>query len=120
ILSFQALRGREAPLEIVLVVDDVKTGLEIISYERSQIDKFLRTDGGRLDPPSPWATLPIPAFKFRTTSRAMATPSAPSWISTPSAYIRFFAPEASTARSNAFSFPSLRCCNLRQARLPAR
>jgi len=49
--SFQALRGREAPLEIVLVVDDVNTGLEIISYERSQIDKFLRSDGGRLAHP---------------------------------------------------------------------
>jgi VWFA-related protein len=51
IVSFQALRGREAPLEIVLVVDDVNTGLEIISYERSQIDKFLRSDGGRLAHP---------------------------------------------------------------------
>lgn len=51
ILSFQAVRGREAPLEIMLVVDDVNTGLEIISYERSQIDKFMRTDGGHLAHP---------------------------------------------------------------------
>jgi VWFA-related protein len=51
ILSFQASRGREAPFEAVLVVDDVNTGLEIIAYERSQIDKFLRTDGGRLAHP---------------------------------------------------------------------
>ena len=51
ILSFQAVRGREAPVEIVLVIDDVNTGLEIISYERSQIDKFLRSDGGRLAHP---------------------------------------------------------------------
>ena len=51
ILSFQAVRGRETPLEIVLVIDDVNTGLEVISYERSQIDKFLRTDGGHLAHP---------------------------------------------------------------------
>ena len=57
ILSFQAVRGREAPLEIVLVVDDVNTGLEIIAYERTQIDKFLRTDGGRLAHPMALAFL---------------------------------------------------------------
>jgi VWFA-related protein len=51
ILSFQALREREAPIEVVLVVDDVNTGLEHIAFERSEIDKFLKTDGGQLAHP---------------------------------------------------------------------
>jgi VWFA-related protein len=51
ISSFRAVRGREAPVEFVLVVDDVNTGLEHIAFERSQIDKFLKTDGGQLSYP---------------------------------------------------------------------
>jgi VWFA-related protein len=49
--SFQALRGRETPIEVVLVVDDVNTGVEHVAYERSEIDKFLRADGGHLAHP---------------------------------------------------------------------
>ncbi len=51
ITSFRAVRGREAPIEVVLVVDDVNTGIEHIAYERSEIDKFLKTDGGQLAHP---------------------------------------------------------------------
>lgn len=51
IVSFRAVRGREAPIEIVLVVDDVNTGIEHIAYERSEIDKFLKADGGQLAHP---------------------------------------------------------------------
>jgi VWFA-related protein len=57
ITSFQALRGREAPIEVVVVIDDVNTGLEHVAYERSEIDKFLRTDGGRLAHPTTLAFL---------------------------------------------------------------
>jgi VWFA-related protein len=52
ITSFRAVRGREAPIEVVLVVDDVNTGIEHIAYERSEIDKFLKTDGGQLAHPT--------------------------------------------------------------------
>jgi hypothetical protein len=47
ITSFRALRGREASIETILVIDDVNTGLEHIAYERSEIDKFLRLGGCR-------------------------------------------------------------------------
>ena len=51
ILTFDAVRGREAPVEVVLVIDDVNTGLANIAYERSEIDKFLKADGGHLTHP---------------------------------------------------------------------
>ena len=51
-LSFQALGGAQAPIEVVLVVDDVNTGLEHVAYERSEMDKFLRANGGHLTYPT--------------------------------------------------------------------
>jgi VWFA-related protein len=63
--SFRALRGREAPIEVVLVVDDVNTGLEHIALERSEIDKFLRTDGGQLAHPIALAFLTDAGIKVQ-------------------------------------------------------
>jgi len=51
ITSFRAVHERDAPIEVVLVVDDVNTGLTTIAYERSETDKFLKMDGGRLSHP---------------------------------------------------------------------
>jgi VWFA-related protein len=48
ITSFQAFTGREAPMKVVLVIDAVNTGTQRIGYERIQIDKFLRAEGGHL------------------------------------------------------------------------
>jgi VWFA-related protein len=48
ITSFQAFTGREAPMKVVLVIDAVNTGTERVGYERIQIDKFLRSEGGHL------------------------------------------------------------------------
>jgi VWFA-related protein len=48
ITSFQAFTGREAPIKVVLVIDAVNTGTQRVGYERVQIDKFLRADGGHL------------------------------------------------------------------------
>jgi VWFA-related protein len=48
ITSFQALGGSEAPIEVILVVDTVNTGAESVVFERQQIDKFLRANGGHL------------------------------------------------------------------------
>jgi VWFA-related protein len=50
--SFQALGGAQAPIEVVLVVDDVNTGIEHVAYERSEMDKFLRANGGHLAYPT--------------------------------------------------------------------
>jgi len=46
IFSFQAFREREAPIEVVLVVDNLNTSFlkmafERMAFERSEIDKFL-------------------------------------------------------------------------------
>jgi VWFA-related protein len=63
--SFQALRGRESVIEVVLVVDDVNTGVEHIAYERSEIDKFLRADGGHLVHPLALAFLTDSGIKVQ-------------------------------------------------------
>ncbi len=48
ITSFAAVTGRQAPVQVVLVIDAINTDAREIGYERIQIDKFLRTDGGHL------------------------------------------------------------------------
>jgi VWFA-related protein len=65
ILSFRAVRGREAPIEVVLVVDDVNTGIEHIAYERTEIDKFLKADGGQLAHPLALAFLTDSGLKVQ-------------------------------------------------------
>ena len=57
ITSFQAIDARQAPIEVILVVDAVNTGYQNIAYERNQIDKFLRADGGNLAHPTTLAIL---------------------------------------------------------------
>src|SRR5277367_4516487 len=51
ITSFQAHNGSQDPVHIILVIDAVNTGYQILAYERGQIDKFLRANGGRLAQP---------------------------------------------------------------------
>jgi VWFA-related protein len=46
--SFQVFTGRDAPIKVVLVIDAVNGGAERVGYERIQIDKFLRAEGGHL------------------------------------------------------------------------
>ena len=65
IASFRAVRGRDVPIEIVLVVDDVNTGIEQIAYERSEIGKFLRMDGGQLSNPIALAFLTDDGIKVQ-------------------------------------------------------
>ncbi|MGC1969386.1 MAG: VWA domain-containing protein [Candidatus Acidiferrales bacterium] len=48
ITSFQAFTGREAPIKVVLLIDAVNSGTQRVGYERIQIDKFLRAEGGHL------------------------------------------------------------------------
>jgi VWFA-related protein len=57
ITSFQAFDARQAPIEVILVVDAVNTGYQSLAYERNQIDKFLRADGGSLAHPTALAIL---------------------------------------------------------------
>jgi VWFA-related protein len=51
ITSFQAVTGRQAPVEVVLVIDAINSNAQTISYERIQMDKFLHAEGGRLTYP---------------------------------------------------------------------
>jgi VWFA-related protein len=51
ITSFQARSGRQDPVHVILVIDAVNTGYQTIAYERGQVDKFLRANGGRLAQP---------------------------------------------------------------------
>jgi len=51
IATFSALGGPQAPVEVVLLVDAVNSPYSTVSYEREQIDKFLKADGGHLAHP---------------------------------------------------------------------
>ncbi len=56
ILSFDAVAGgalkADPPVEVILLVDEVNTSFTKVSYERQQIEKFLRQNGGELDRPT--------------------------------------------------------------------
>jgi VWFA-related protein len=48
ITSFRAVSGREAPIEVIVVIDAVNTAFRNVGYERGQLDNFLRAEGGHL------------------------------------------------------------------------
>jgi VWFA-related protein len=48
ISSFKAVSGREAPIEVVLVIDAVNASYQTVSVARPEIGKFLRAEGGHL------------------------------------------------------------------------
>jgi VWFA-related protein len=52
ITSFKAVSAREAQVAVILVMDAVNTGYAREASARSEIDKFLRTDGGHLAYPT--------------------------------------------------------------------
>jgi VWFA-related protein len=53
ITSFRAVNSTdEPPTEVILVVDAVNTGFSSVSYERSQIVKYLQQNGGKLAQPT--------------------------------------------------------------------
>jgi VWFA-related protein len=52
ITSFKAVTGREANLEVIIVIDAVNADPQIVSIARIQIDKFLRLEAGHLTYPT--------------------------------------------------------------------
>jgi len=52
IRSFKAVTGREAPIEVVLVIDAINADARTIAYERGQIERFLNSEGGHLAYPT--------------------------------------------------------------------
>jgi VWFA-related protein len=57
ITSFRAVDGRQAPIDVIVLIDAVNTDYHTIAYERGEIDKFLRADGGHLAHPTKLAFL---------------------------------------------------------------
>jgi VWFA-related protein len=57
IASFQEVDGRQAPVEVIVLIDAVNAPYSVVSYERDQIDKFLRSEGGDLAYPTALAVL---------------------------------------------------------------
>jgi VWFA-related protein len=57
ITSFKAVTGSSAPVEVVIVIDAVNTSYQNIAYERQQISKFLRDNGGHLAYPTTLAVI---------------------------------------------------------------
>ncbi|MGB6429393.1 MAG: VWA domain-containing protein [Candidatus Acidiferrales bacterium] len=51
ITSFKVVDAREAPIEVVIVLDAVNDSAQNLGYERTEIDKFLEADGGNLAHP---------------------------------------------------------------------
>jgi VWFA-related protein len=52
IVSFTRVQGKEAPVQVILVLDAVNTPYTHLQYQRDQIAKYLRSNGGAL----PFAT----------------------------------------------------------------
>lgn len=48
ITSFQPIDGRQAPIEVVIVIDSINIGYENVARQRQEIERFLRSDGGHL------------------------------------------------------------------------
>src|ERR1700722_7220062 len=52
VTSFREVSRGEAPAEIILVVDAVNAKPDTVAYERTQVDKILRANGGMLAHPA--------------------------------------------------------------------
>ena len=63
--SFEAVDGRQARTEVVLVIDAVNGDSRETAMEREEIGKFLKTNGGRLSYPTAVAILTDDGLKFR-------------------------------------------------------
>jgi VWFA-related protein len=58
ILSFQAAAEKtDPPVEVILLVDEVNTNFTSVSFERAQVEKFLKSGGGELPRPVSLAVL---------------------------------------------------------------
>jgi VWFA-related protein len=65
IASFEAIHGRQAPVEVVLVFDVVNVDSREASIERGEISRFLKADGGRLGYPTAVAILTDKGLQFQ-------------------------------------------------------
>jgi len=64
ITSFEAVEGRQAHVEVVLVIDAVNVEARELATEREEIKRFLKTDQGRLAYPTTFAVLTETGIQF--------------------------------------------------------
>ncbi len=64
IASFAAVEGKNAPVQVVIVVDSVNTPYTYLAYQRDQIMKFLRSNGGKLPYVTSFAVLTDTSFEM--------------------------------------------------------
>jgi VWFA-related protein len=57
ITSFRASNGSQEPIEVILLIDSINIGVDVIAEERIQIHKFLHSNDGRLTRPTTLAVL---------------------------------------------------------------
>jgi VWFA-related protein len=57
ITSFKAVDGRQAPTEVIVVLDAVNIGYQDVAFQRQQVEKFLKADGGHLAYPTTIAVM---------------------------------------------------------------
>jgi VWFA-related protein len=64
ITSFKPVTGREANFEVVVVIDAVNADYQTVSIERTEIEKFLRVEGGHLAHPTALAVVTDKGIKI--------------------------------------------------------
>jgi VWFA-related protein len=64
IASFATVEGKNAPVEVVIVIDSVNTPYTSLGYQRDQIAKYLRSNGGALPYPTTFAVLTDTSFQM--------------------------------------------------------
>ena len=64
ITSFKEVAGRQAPVNVILVIDAVNVDARTIGYEHEQIEKFLGSEGGQLAYPTALAVFTETGIKI--------------------------------------------------------
>lgn len=78
ITSFTGVNGREAPVQVILVMDAVNAPYQNVEFQRQQLDKYLHAEGGNLAYPMTIALLTDDGLhavsgKFLTDGNALST-----------------------------------------------
>jgi VWFA-related protein len=77
LVSFTPVEGKDAKVEVVIVLDSVNTPFTYLGYQRDQIVKYLRSNGGALPYPTTFAVLTDTSFQLlqgaSTNGNAVAT-----------------------------------------------
>ena len=64
IASFAAVKGKDTPVEVLIVFDSVNTPFTYLGYQREQVTKYLRSNGGVLPYPTTFAVLTDTSFSL--------------------------------------------------------